>query len=100
MRFTCPVCGYPNLVEVPRPAIGGGSFEICPSCGFQFGVTDDDSGKSFEEWRRRWIDSGMAWWSPARTPPPTWDPQLQLAALFREQASPTKADGDDDQRPP
>ena len=50
MKFTCPVCGYPELEEPPRsPRTGGGSYEICPSCGFQFGVTDDDKGVSYEE---------------------------------------------------
>ena len=38
----CPVCGYRKLREKPRTYDGGGSFEICPSCGFQFGVSDDD----------------------------------------------------------
>ena len=47
MTYMCPVCGYPELSEVPRPAFGGGCFEICPSCGFQFGVTDEHSGVTF-----------------------------------------------------
>ncbi len=42
MSYTCPVCGYPCLTERPRlPRSGGGWFEICPSCGSQFGLTDD-----------------------------------------------------------
>jgi hypothetical protein len=53
VTFVCPVCGYPGLEEDPRPAIGGGSFEICPSCGFQFGVSDDDRGLTYQEWRQR-----------------------------------------------
>ena len=27
----------------------GGSYEICPSCGFQFGVSDDDLGSTYEQ---------------------------------------------------
>ena len=42
MGYLCPVCGYPELEEVPRTHDGGGSYEICPSCSFQFGVSDDD----------------------------------------------------------
>ncbi len=41
----CPVCGYKNLYEPayqPTPKGNLGSYEICPSCGFQFGVTDDE----------------------------------------------------------
>ena len=54
MRHTCPVCGFPKLKETPRTHDGGGSYEICPSCGFQFGVSDDDRGFSYEQWRERW----------------------------------------------
>jgi pimeloyl-ACP methyl ester carboxylesterase len=56
--FVCPVCGWPDLTEAPRSPGGGGSYEICPSCGFQFGVTDDDAGISYAEWRRRWVEGG------------------------------------------
>jgi predicted RNA-binding Zn-ribbon protein involved in translation (DUF1610 family) len=55
-RFNCPVCGYPDLYDEPRPSFGGGSYEICPSCGFQFEVSDDDVGLSFEEWRSSWVE--------------------------------------------
>jgi hypothetical protein len=79
MTFTCPVCGYPGLREDPRPSWGGGSFEICPSCGFQFGVDDDDRGETFATWRARWIAEGMRWRS-AGPPPPGWEPAAQLRA--------------------
>lgn len=79
-RFVCPVCGYADLRYDPRPSFGGGSFEICPSCGFQFGVTDDDAGVSFEDWRRTWVKDGMKW-SSSRQRPPNWDPVAQLEAL-------------------
>ena len=47
MNHKCPVCGYPKLEEAPRTQAGGGSYEICPSCGFQFGVSDDDRGFTY-----------------------------------------------------
>jgi hypothetical protein len=80
VSFTCPVCGYPELQESPRsPRTGGGSYEICPSCGFQFGVTDDDRGIGYEDWRTRWIEKGMPWDSAGiEEPPPHWDPHEQL----------------------
>jgi hypothetical protein len=82
MVFICPICGYPALEEPPRsPRTGGGSFEICPSCSFQFGVTDDDLGISFEQWRRRWIAQGMPWDKGDSQPPPGWDPRAQLRAI-------------------
>lgn len=55
----CPVCGYPALHDPPRSASGGASYEICPSCGFEFGVTDDDLGFTYDEWRKQWVALGM-----------------------------------------
>jgi hypothetical protein len=79
IRYTCPVCGYPDLTDMPRTE-SGGSYEICWSCGFEFGVTDDDLGYSYETWRDEWILRGMPWASPdVRTPPPGWDPAKQLS---------------------
>lgn len=78
-EHVCPVCGFPGLDEEPRSLSGGGSYEICPSCGFEFGVSDDDLGFSYAEWRRRWIESGMPWDSADIEPPPDgWDPEKQL----------------------
>jgi hypothetical protein len=81
MRYQCPVCGYPDLAEPPRSIrSGGGSYEICPSCGFEFGVTDDDEGFTYEQWRERWVAEGMPW-RGARAAPSGWDPSEQLASL-------------------
>lgn len=78
-RFVCPVCGWPGLTEPPRSPAGGGSYEICPSCGFEFGVSDDDLGFTYAEWRQRWIDFDMRWDSADIEPPPDdWDPVRQL----------------------
>jgi hypothetical protein len=81
MNQICPVCGYDGLEEEPRPVFGGGSFEICPSCGFQFGVTDDDHGFTYDAWRKLWVDGGMVWDKGRSQPPAGWDPLLQLAQI-------------------
>jgi hypothetical protein len=77
MKHTCLACGYPGLLEAPRSKSGGGSFEICPSCGFQSGVTDDDKGISPVQWRERWQKAGMKWSSQSK-PPKDWDSARQL----------------------
>jgi hypothetical protein len=78
--YRCPVCGYLGLDEPPRDEVSGASYEICPSCGFQFGVTDDSNGISYEQRRADWIAGGMKWWS--RGPQPAnWDPRRQLREL-------------------
>jgi hypothetical protein len=84
MGYVCPVCGFPELQEPPRSArTRGGSYEICPSCGFEFGVTDDDRGFTYDQWRQRWIGRGMPWESAALRPAPEgWDPRSQLQRLL------------------
>jgi len=77
----CPVCAYPKLAEPPRSKSGGGSYEICPCCGFQFGVDDDDKGLTYAQWRQRWIADGAEWWSSKTKPPANWDAEKQLATL-------------------
>ena len=78
MKHHCPVCNFPDLTEPPRSKSGGGSFEICPSCGFQFGVSDDDAGITYDQWRERWIKDGAKWSSRQRLPT-GWDAAAQLA---------------------
>ena len=82
VKFRCPVCGYPDLDEPPRTASGGGSYEICDSCGFEYGVTDDDRGFTYEQWRTQWVAQGMPWDADGLHPRPVdWDPKAQLASL-------------------
>ncbi len=81
LKYTCPVCGYPKLKETPRPRGGGGSYEICPSCGFQFGVSDEDRGLSYSKWREQWRAGGMQW-SSQRKPPKGWNPIAQLSKIL------------------
>jgi hypothetical protein len=80
MKHLCPVCGYSNLAAAPRSQSGGGSYEICPSCGFQFGVSDDDAGFSYADWRVRWQQAGMKW-SGAAPVPKKWNAAAQLKHL-------------------
>jgi len=80
MKHTCLVCGWPDLHEPPRNSENGASFEICPSCGFQFGFDDDDHGLTYEAARAAWIKSGMKWWSEARPSPRHWDATKQLTS--------------------
>jgi hypothetical protein len=87
MGYACPVCGYSDLTEVPQAHGLGGSYEICPSCGFQFGVTDDDRGFTYDEWRTVWIKNGMPWTGVGIPPPAGWDPAIQLSAVARAQGS-------------
>jgi len=80
-RYTCPVCGFPHLFKEPRTQ-NGGSYEICWSCGFEFGVTDDDLGYSYDAWRQLWIARGMPWDSARLRPEPEgWDPVQQLKSV-------------------
>jgi rubredoxin len=74
----CPVCGWPKLHEAPRSKSGGGSYEICPSCGFEFGVSDDDEGHTHASWRAACVERGMPWSSVAQAAPAQWDPEQQL----------------------
>ena len=87
---TCPVCGFPKLNEPPRSPSGGGSYEICPSCGFQFGVDDDDKGVTFDQWRERWVAAGSRWSSKGITAPKGWDAKAQLKTLAKSVAKPAK----------
>ena len=83
---TCPVCAFAKLQEPPHSASGGGSYEICPSCGFQFGVDDDDKGITFEQARERWVAGGMKWSSKGNPSPKGWDGAKQLAKLSKKKA--------------
>ncbi len=79
MAYACPVCGYPGLTEPPRKEESGPSYEICPSCGYQFGY-DDSEGIDYGTWRHKWLAAGMPWLR-RNPPPPNWDPGAQLRAL-------------------
>jgi hypothetical protein len=78
MSYRCPVCGYLGLSEPPYDD-GLASFEICVSCGTQFGY--DDVSLTHEALREKWIEGGCSWWFTEVPPPDGWDPVQQLTAL-------------------
>jgi hypothetical protein len=88
-HYICPVCGYDGLLEPPWTEDGGGSQEICLSCGIQFGYSDMAGGDQDARvllhgtWRKSWIAEGCRWRSPS-SPPPSWEPKTQLARLHLE----------------
>ena len=58
MKHLCPVCGQAALNEAPHSLTGSASLEICPSCGYHFGVDDEDRGRSYASWRAEWLARG------------------------------------------
>jgi hypothetical protein len=92
--FTCPVCGYDGLEEPPWED-GGGSDDICPSCGTQFGYQDASAYEGFNtrlavhaKLRTTWIEAGMKWhFASIESAPDGWDPQEQLARLLASDTS-------------
>jgi hypothetical protein len=59
----CPVCGYDLGFAAWDDKMP--SFEICSSCGIQFGYTDMAGGDArarlelYKRWRQKWI----RWWN-------------------------------------
>ena len=68
----CPVCGY-EMEEGPR------DYNICPSCGTEFGLHDLNS--TIESLRQVWLENGPQWYSKVIPKPDNWKPLLQLATL-------------------
>lgn len=65
-NYYCPVCGFfseefPVFEEDGNYSRSFG--EICPSCSFEYGVTDDNDGYTYQQWREKWIKEGMKWGS-------------------------------------
>ena len=82
MDRMCPVCGYPDLEEPAYKKDILGSLEICPSCGYQFGYTDDARHITHAQWRQKWIENGMIWDEGRSKPPANWNPQEQLKRVM------------------
>ncbi len=68
----CPVCGY-GMDDPPR------DYNICPSCGTEFGVNDLNA--SVADLRAAWIATGPKWWSQTDLQPSDWNPFQQLAKV-------------------
>lgn len=70
-KYICPICGYNKLKEDPYHNGVLASFDICPCCGFEFGVTygnelDEEMGiyseeQAIEYYRKIWILTGALW---------------------------------------
>jgi hypothetical protein len=69
----CRVCGY-EMEEGPR------DYNICPSCGTEFGIHDVNS--SIDNLRTGWLATGPRWYSPVIPEPLGWRPIPQLSKLF------------------
>src|SRR5437868_12950436 len=70
MNHICPVCGYPDLEDPPA------DFEICPSCGTEFGYSD--IARTYDDLRDRWLATGPRWYSRVTPQPPNWNGHDQL----------------------
>lgn len=70
-NYICPICGYDKLKENPYYNENLASCEICPCCGFEFGITyfnelDEYNGiysekEAMEYYRKMWILTGALW---------------------------------------
>jgi hypothetical protein len=77
----CPACGF-QLDFKPWEETSA-SFEICPSCGIQFGYDDagpDDRRTYYDQWRHNWQAGGSKWWSK-RPCPSNFDASRQIERL-------------------
>jgi hypothetical protein len=79
-KYKCPVCGYPDLPEPPLDM----SYEICPSCGTEFGYTDFAISEAertrirqqlFVRW---WRGGRPAWHANWMRQPREWNPRKQV----------------------
>jgi hypothetical protein len=70
----CPVCGY-EMADGPR------DFNICPSCGTEFGLHDVNS--TIENLRTAWFATGPRWYSNVVSEPANWNPFLQVTNAMR-----------------
>jgi len=71
----CPVCGY-EMADGPR------DYNICPSCGTEFGLHDVNS--TIENLRAAWFATGPRWYSVVIAQPANWNPFIQVANAMRE----------------
>jgi len=75
MTYICPVCGYDKLTEPAYDIHNCPSYEICASCGTEFGF--DDFTDSILSLRQKWIKNGMQFWNTSAKSD-DWNPLLQL----------------------
>lgn len=76
----CRVCGFDHYPDRPWGRDGKlASFDICVSCGVQFGY-EDETKEGCHAVRKRWVevDRCAFWASPSVQPPANWSPSKQL----------------------
>lgn len=73
--YLCPVCGY-GMEDPPS------DFNICPSCGTEFGY--HDANVSTNTLRAAWLRNGGKWWSATDPKPDGWDPYAQVSDLLSQ----------------
>jgi len=78
----CPVCGY-GMEDPPK------DYNICPSCGTEFGHHDVNA--SISDLRSAWLRTGPKWWSTVTPERENWNPFEQLANLLGAQTGGTAA---------
>jgi len=80
--YVCPVCGFDELDDSPYYEHFAGNNEICPCCGFEFGVDDFDCAEidmeqlsdeeivkqAHEIYRQNWINSHFKLFNPSVFP--------------------------------
>jgi rubredoxin len=85
-EYRCPICGFVGFDEPPWDESGSPSYDICPSCGVEFGYDDfrqDDTGRQqrWRELRQEWITRGMNWTSTVHPQPQGWNAKEQLRGI-------------------
>ena len=73
--YQCPVCGY-GMEDEPC------NFNICPSCGTEFGY--HDANVPVRTLRASWLRNGAQWWSTTDSEPAGWDPYAQVSNLLSQ----------------
>lgn len=76
--YICPVCGF-NMSAKPA------DFNICPSCGTEFG--NDDADWTHEQLRAAWLENGARWFSRTTTAPAAWNPVEQVLHVIQVRGS-------------
>ena len=64
MTYTCPVCNYSRLRELPERWL------ICPCCGTEF--ENDDIAKTYAQLRREWAAGRALLVLPITRSSPSW----------------------------
>jgi hypothetical protein len=85
-EYQCPVCGYIGFDEPPWASDVSPSYDICPSCGTEFGYQDFGQNElerraRWQTLRQEWIGRGMPWSSSVDPKPAEWDPIKQLRGI-------------------